>query len=68
MPTDLFKNYKPEILIYNPEVNGSYEHKIRNEHLSTKEQLLNKVRKAKADAKGNQTRYRQPIRTENEKS
>ncbi len=68
MPTDLFKNYKPEILIYNPEVDGSYEHKIRNEHLSTKEQLLSKVRKAKADAKGNQTRYRQPIRTENEKS
>ena len=67
MSTELFKDYVPEILTYNPQVDGSYEHKIRDEHLSTKEKLLDKVRKAKAAAKGNQTTFRQPIRTENEK-
>jgi len=67
MSTELFQDYVPQILIYDPEVDGSYEHKIRDEHLSTKEKLLDKVRKAKAAAKGNQTTFRQPIRTENEK-
>ncbi len=67
MRTELFKDYVPEILTYDPEVDGSYEHKIRDEHLSTKEKLLTKVRHAKAAAKGNKTTFRQPIRTENEK-
>ena len=66
MSRDMFKNYVPEILVYDEKVDGSYEHKIRNEHLSTKEKLLEKVRKAKAAAKSNQTTFRQPIRTENE--
>ena len=66
MSADLFRGYVPEILVYDEKVDGSYEHKIRNEHLSTKEKLLAKVRKAKAAAKGNQTTFRQPIRTENE--
>ena len=67
MSAELFKDYVPEILIYDPEVDGSYEHKIRDEHLSTKEKLLQKIREAKAAAKGNKTTFRQPIRTENEK-
>ena len=67
MRTELFEDYVPEILTYDPEIDGSYEHKIRNEHLSTKEKLLEKIRKAKAAAKGNTTTFRQPIRTENEK-
>ncbi|WP_297440090.1 hypothetical protein [Sulfurimonas sp.] len=67
MSAELFKDYVPEILEYDPKVDGSYEHKIRDEHLSTKEKLLEKIRKAKAAAKGNQTTYRQPIRTENER-
>jgi len=66
MSTDLLKDYVPEILIYDPKVDGSYEHKIRDEHLNEKEKLLQKVRKAKAAAKGNKTTFRQPIRTENE--
>jgi len=65
MSTDLFKDYVPEILEYDEVVDGSYEHKIRDEHLNTKEKLLHKIRKAKAAAKGNQTTFRQPIRTEN---
>ncbi|MEN4046585.1 MULTISPECIES: hypothetical protein [Sulfurimonas] len=66
MRTDLFQDYVPEILVYDPEIDGSYKHKIRDEHLSSKEKLLEKVRKAKAAAKGNTTTFRQPIRTENE--
>ncbi len=66
MSDDLFKDYTPEIVEYDPEVDGSDEHKIRDEHLSTKENLLEKIRKAKAAAKGNKTTFRQNIRTENE--
>ena len=66
MSDDLFKDYVPEVVEYDPQVDGSDEHKIRDEHLSTKENLLEKIRKAKAAAKGNQTTFRQNIRTENE--
>lgn len=66
MSDDLFKDYVPEVIEYDEEVDGSYEHKIRESHLNTKENLLEQVRKAKAAAKGNKTTFRQPIRTENE--
>jgi uncharacterized protein YktA (UPF0223 family) len=67
MSADLFKDYVPQMLIYDPQIDGSYEHKVRDEHLNAKEKLLKKIRKAKAAAKGNKTTFRQPIRTENEK-
>lgn len=60
------KNYVPEILEYDEEVDGSDEYKIREDHLSTKEALLEKIRKAKAARKQNKTTFRQNIRTENE--
>ncbi len=60
---DLFKDYKPEIIEYNEEVDGSDEHKIRENRLDEKANLLEKMRKAKA--KGNQTTFRQNIRSEN---
>ncbi len=63
---ELFKDYVPEILEYDAEIDGSFEHKIREEHLDSKSQIIEKVRKAKAAKKGNKTTYRQPIRTENE--
>jgi len=66
MNSKTYEDHTPEILIYDPKVDGSYEHITRDEHLSTKEKLLNKIRKAKANAKGNETTFRQPIRTENE--
>ena len=66
MSKDLFKDYVPEILVYDEEIDGSGEYKVRDEHLSTKENLLEKIRKAKAAAKGNKTVFRQNIRTENE--
>jgi len=63
---DLFKDYVPEILVYDEAVDGSGEYKVRDKHLNTKENLLEKIRKAKAAAKGNRTVFRQNIRTENE--
>jgi len=66
MNDDLFKDYIPQTLEYDPKVDGSDEHKIRDAHLEVKENLLDKIRKAKAAAKGNKTTFRQNIRTENE--
>lgn len=63
---ELLKDYKPEVLIYDPEVDGSDEHMTREDHLSTKELLAEKIRSAKAARKNNQTTFRQNIRTENE--
>jgi hypothetical protein len=64
---ELFKDYVPEILEYDPEIDGSFEHKIREDHLDEKAELIEKIRKAKAQRKQNKTTFRQPIRTENEK-
>ena len=66
MNKDLYKDYVPEIIEYDEKVDGSDEHKIRENHLEVKENLLDKIRNAKAKAKGNQTTFRQNIRTENE--
>ena len=66
MSEDFFKDYKPEVVEYDEEIDGSDEHKIRENHLEVKEGLLEKIRKAKASAKGNKTIFRQNIRTENE--
>ena len=67
MSEDLFKDYVPEVVEYDEKVDGSDEHKVREAHLNTKETLLEKIKQAKAKAKGNQTTYRQNIRTENNK-
>jgi hypothetical protein len=39
---NLFKDYVPEVIEFDEEVDGNDEHKIREEHLSTKEALLKK--------------------------
>lgn len=65
---ELFKDYVPEILEYDENVDGSYEHKIREEHLDSKSKLIEEVLKAKANKKQNKTTFRQPISTENEKA
>lgn len=64
---ELFADYEPEIIEYDPEVDGGEIYKERDEHLEIKESALDKIRRAKARAKGNQTTFRQNIRTENEK-
>ena len=66
MSKDLHKDYVPEVVEYDEEIDGSDEHKIRENHLEVKENLLDKIREAKAKAKGNKTTFRQNIRTENE--
>ncbi len=65
MSKDLYKDYIPEIIEYDEKIDGSDEHKIRENHLEVKENLLDKIRNAKARAKGNKTTFRQNIRTEN---
>jgi hypothetical protein len=64
---ELFKDYVPEVIEYDQEVDGGEIFKVRDEHLEHKESALELIRKAKAKAKGNQTTFRQNIRTENEK-
>ncbi|MBN2782118.1 MAG: hypothetical protein JXQ66_02640 [Campylobacterales bacterium] len=64
---DLFKDYVPEVIEYDPAVDGGQEFKVREDRLNEKEDLLEKMRQAKSDAKGNQTTFRLNIRTENEK-
>ncbi len=65
---DLFEDYVPQIVEYDEKIDGSSEHDTRENRLNTKADLIEKIRKAKAAAKGNKTTFRQPIRTENEKS
>jgi hypothetical protein len=64
---EFLKNYVPEVLEYDEEIDGSDEFKVRETMLNVKENLLEKIRKAKAARKNNQTTFRQNIRTENEK-
>jgi len=66
MAKKLYEDYVPEVIEYDETVDGSDEHRIRENHLEVKENLLEKIRKAKAAAKGNKTTFRQNIRTENE--
>ena len=62
---DLFKDYKPEVIEYDETVDGGDEHQIRENRLDEKADLLEKMRQAKAKAKGNKTTFRQNIRSEN---
>ncbi len=63
---DPLKDYVPEVVEYDEEVDGGGEHLIRDDLLSEKEMLKAKITQAKAARKGFQTNFRQPIRTENE--
>jgi len=65
--SDKYKDYKPETLEYDEEVDGGIdEYKTRDKHLDVKANLLEKIRAKKAQAKGNKTTFRKNIRTENE--
>ncbi|MDD2448920.1 MAG: hypothetical protein PHS42_02305 [Sulfurimonas sp.] len=61
---EMFKNYVPEILEFDEEIDGCDEHKIRDELLSAKEKILKDFQEKQA----NKRVYRHPIRTENEKT
>ena len=49
---DLFKDYVPEIMHYDPEVDGGSEHLIREDLLSEKERLKTLITKRKVDNRG----------------
>ncbi len=50
--TDLYKDYEPETVEYDPEVDGGEEHMERDEHLKTKETLYDKINSKKKDNRG----------------
>lgn len=60
---DLFKDYVPEVVEFDEDIDGSDEHKTRENHLNTKEDILKKIK----EKNSNKRNFRQPIRTENEK-
>jgi len=47
-----FKNYKPEVMYYDPEVDGGSDHLIREDLLSEKERLKELIMKRKMEIKG----------------
>jgi len=47
-----YKNYVPEIMVYDPKVDGDDEHMIRDDHLKEKERLHNVISKIKAKQRG----------------
>lgn len=49
---DLFKDYVPEIMYYDPEVDGGSDHLIREDHLDEKERLKKAITKRKEQNRG----------------
>jgi len=49
---ELFKDYVPEIMYYDPEVDGGSEHLIREDLLSEKERLKKAITKRKEQHRG----------------
>lgn len=52
-----YADYVPKIMVYDPEVDGSDEHLIRDDHLAEKERLMDVISKIKNKQRGpNKTR------------
>ncbi|MEE8589399.1 MAG: hypothetical protein V3S80_08670 [Sulfurimonadaceae bacterium] len=49
---ELFKDYVPEIMYYDPEIDGGSEHLIREDLLSEKERLKDVITKLKQKNRG----------------
>ncbi len=49
---EMFKDYTPEVMYYDPEVDGGSDHLIREDLLSEKERLKKLIMKRKMDIKG----------------
>lgn len=49
---DLYKDYVPEIMYYDPKVDGGSEHLIREDHLDEKERLKKAITKRKEQNRG----------------
>ena len=63
--SEVFKDYTPEVIYYDPAVDYGDEWLQREDLLDSKAKLIEKIKQAKSARKGNQTTYRAPIRTEN---
>ena len=49
---EMFKDYTPEVMYYDPEVDGGSDHLIRKDLLSEKDRLKKLIMKRKMDIKG----------------
>jgi len=49
---EMFKDYTPEVMYYDPEVDGGSDHLIREDLLSEKDRLKKLIMKRKMDIKG----------------
>jgi len=49
---ELLESYVPEVMYYDPEVDGGDEHMIRDAHLSEKERLKDVITRLKAKNRG----------------
>jgi len=49
---DPYKDYVPEVMEYDPEVDGGDEHLVRDEHLAEKERLKEVITKLKQKNRG----------------
>ena len=49
---ELYKDYVPEVMYYDPEVDGGSDHLIREDLLSEKDRLKKLIMKRKMDIKG----------------
>jgi len=49
---ELYKDYVPEVMYYDPEVDGGSDHMIREDLLSEKDRLKKLIMKRKMDIKG----------------
>lgn len=63
--SEVFKDYTPEVIHYDPKVDYGEEWMQRDELLDAKAKLMEKIMRGKKAKKGFKTTYRSPIRTEN---
>ncbi len=49
----MLKDYRPETVEYDPEVDGGDDHKVRDEHLAEKEKLKDVITRLKEKNRGN---------------
>jgi hypothetical protein len=53
---DIFADWVPEVVEYDPEIDGGSEHLERDEHLATKEKLKEQILKHKEKRRINKVR------------
>jgi hypothetical protein len=49
---DKYADYVPKIMVYDPQIDGSDEHLIRDDHLAEKARLMEVISKLKKQQRG----------------